>query len=81
MKKLNKQQKVIRWAKEKKTVPMCGMKFELSYDTEDKVMSIINCLKNRGIIQYVINKTNAGMSITFKLTQIAYYNRAIYCNF
>lgn len=74
-KKLNKSQRVLRWASNKKVRPVSHMMTELGYTNKKALMFLLNRLVRFGLINYKKVKVN---SIEFSLTQSVYYNRSLF---
>lgn len=72
MKTLNKSQKVIRWASEKKTRSFSKAMKELGQDNERTFRLFLNRLARKGLVNYEI----VGRKVQLQLTQTAYYNRS-----
>jgi len=73
MRKLNKNERIIRWASNKKTRNIKHAMKELNYEDRKTFMYKLNRLRRHGLINFSVN----GESVTLNLTQIAYYNRAV----
>ena len=71
--KLNKTEKIIRWASAKKTRKMSHLLRELNMESEKQVMKKLRLLSRNGLINF----TKIGQKIELHLTQTVYYNRAL----
>lgn len=69
--KLNKTQKIVRWASLKKTRPISHAVTDLNCNSEKSFRFLVQRLKRFGLINYEI----IGRNISFKLTALAYYDR------
>jgi predicted small secreted protein len=72
MTKLNKSEKVVRWAYEKRNRNISHIMKELNYDDEQSLMFHLNRQVRKGLITF----KRIGQMIQFNLTQSAYYGRS-----
>ena len=72
MKKLNKTEKVIRWASKGKVRNVGHMMVELEM-SEEQLVKHLSRLRRRGYINF----HKVGKRVAFTLTQRAYYNRRL----
>jgi MarR-like DNA-binding transcriptional regulator SgrR of sgrS sRNA len=71
---LNKTEKIIRWASEKRVRAFHSILSEFD-TTEKNFRQVLNRAQRHGFITYKINTAPRGKSVEVRLTQAAYYCR------